>query len=232
MENKSWPWNRRSFVTLTYAEVPLTSDFLPTLEKNDLQKFFKRCRKDGYTFRYAAVGEYGEKTHRPHYHALIWGPDIAECNKMVQKHWALGHTLTVAIESGAMCYVGKYILKATEWAPKVKGGSKLQAPFLLSSRRPPIGWDGLQTMGEAYVDGPFKEQLEFDGDISLVYRSSGRWWGIPPRDAKIIREAAGVPTKASERPPKPNREETDDEKQRAESFIRKNKALRKLRATF
>lgn len=64
------------FVTLTYNTqcVPITPNGYMTLDKEDLQKFFKRLRKNtGYEkIKYYAVGEYGEKNQRPHYHAIVF----------------------------------------------------------------------------------------------------------------------------------------------------------------
>lgn len=73
------------FITLTYAP-----EFLPensTLVKSDLQKFFKRLRKNlhGRFIKYFACGEYGTKG-RPHYHAIIFGIDRADV-KIVKKCW-------------------------------------------------------------------------------------------------------------------------------------------------
>lgn len=77
------------FVTLTYNDdwVPNYLDPLDeygdctvgyTLRKKDLQDFFKRLRKafPDRIIRYYASGEYGGKTHRPHYHAVILGIDL------------------------------------------------------------------------------------------------------------------------------------------------------------
>lgn len=74
------------FLTLTYDEehVPLTSFKDPetgvdhptkTLVKKDLQGFIKRLRKrvEPDRIRYFACGEYGSKTQRPHYHAIVFG---------------------------------------------------------------------------------------------------------------------------------------------------------------
>ena len=80
------------FFTLTYNEenVPYNYYYKVTrnghelkkvrsLRKEDVQKFLKRLRiyferKLNYTtkIRYAAVGEYGKTTHRPHYHICVW----------------------------------------------------------------------------------------------------------------------------------------------------------------
>lgn len=59
------------FVSPTYDQ-----EHLPphgSLDKSDLQKFFKRLRKKGVNFRYFACGEYGEKKGRPHYHIVMFG---------------------------------------------------------------------------------------------------------------------------------------------------------------
>ena len=73
------------FITLTYDEEhvprtyypdPETGEAFPalTLRKRDFQLFMKRLRKQtGQELRYFAAGEYGSKTMRPHYHAIIFG---------------------------------------------------------------------------------------------------------------------------------------------------------------
>lgn len=63
--------DRNCFITPTYDP-----EHLPphgTLNKSDLQKFFRRLRKTGLKFRYFACGEYGEKKGRPHYHVVMFG---------------------------------------------------------------------------------------------------------------------------------------------------------------
>lgn len=65
-----------SFITLTYdnISVPMTANGFMTLVKRDLQLFFKKLRKytGCQTIKYYAVGEYGGKTMRPHYHLIIF----------------------------------------------------------------------------------------------------------------------------------------------------------------
>lgn len=70
-----------SFLTLTYNDEHLPLDY--GLHKEDLQKFFKRLRinlKREYheyapKIKYYACGEYGDKTMRPHFHAVVYGLD-------------------------------------------------------------------------------------------------------------------------------------------------------------
>lgn len=40
-------------------------------EFSDVQKLFKRLRRQGYKFRYSFVSEYGSLRHRPHYHGIF-----------------------------------------------------------------------------------------------------------------------------------------------------------------
>lgn len=99
--------DKTAFVTLTYDDDHLPID--EGLHKKDLQKFFKRLRKYGLTFRYYAVGEYGEKEQkyydpadsdlielgkinphgRPHYHVLFFGETFQsdEHFELLKKAW-------------------------------------------------------------------------------------------------------------------------------------------------
>ena len=79
------------FVTLTYDEDHIPSNH--SLKKSDLQKWFKRVRKEiePKKIRYFACGEYGDKTQRPHYHAIIFGLSLRADDKMVmQSKWPMG----------------------------------------------------------------------------------------------------------------------------------------------
>ena len=64
------------FITLTYNNENLPKG--KTLDHEDVKLFFKRLRRKierrtGKRIRYFICGEYGPKTKRPHYHAIIFG---------------------------------------------------------------------------------------------------------------------------------------------------------------
>lgn len=61
------------FLTLTYDDAHLPKD--NSLDPRALQLFFKRLRFSiaPHKIRYFAVGEYGDRTARPHYHAAVFG---------------------------------------------------------------------------------------------------------------------------------------------------------------
>lgn len=76
------------FVTLTYDDetVPVsyyvddsTGEYFKsaTLRKRHFQLFMKRLRRNtGQKIRFFACGEYGDRTARPHYHAILFGLDL------------------------------------------------------------------------------------------------------------------------------------------------------------
>jgi hypothetical protein len=64
---------KSSFITLTYDEHNHPED--GSLSIPEIQKFIKRLRKriSPRRIRYYAVGEYGDRSWRPHYHLAIYG---------------------------------------------------------------------------------------------------------------------------------------------------------------
>ena len=93
------------FVTLTYedAKLPLQKNddgmLTPTVEKRDIQTFLKRLRKKfpSSGIRYYLTAEYGPKTHRPHYHAIIFNLPFTEASNQIKltdiliETWQNGH---------------------------------------------------------------------------------------------------------------------------------------------
>lgn len=78
------------------------------LDKKDLQKFFKRLRKyHDQKIKYYAVGEYGTKFHRPHYHVILFN-STAEA---VCKSWTLGQVHIGQLTPASCGYTLKYISK-------------------------------------------------------------------------------------------------------------------------
>lgn len=106
------------FVTLTYDtdHVPISKNGFMTLDKTDLQKFFKRLRKlcPKICLKYYAVGEYGTNNKRPHYHAIVFNvPD----SSIYSKAWTLnsfqiGTVHVGQVTSDSVAYTMKYIDKA------------------------------------------------------------------------------------------------------------------------
>ena len=104
------------FVTLTMRDEHLTwtNQGNPTLCKRDLQLFFKNLEKHenlsylSKKIKYYAVGEYGSRTKRPHYHIILF--NVLDAN-MVHDVWGWGHTMSPNLSNGGTNYVLKYLQK-------------------------------------------------------------------------------------------------------------------------
>lgn len=150
-----------TFTTLTYEDEKLP----PTLRKRDLQLFIKRLRKGRKTnrVRFFACGEYGERTHRPHYHAILYGLSAAHDAAAIDNAWGLGITKTVAVTPAAIAYTAGYTAKKIGDAmradvekermdPETGELYDWQPPFLQMSRRPGIGGEARQKYTESWRD--------------------------------------------------------------------------------
>lgn len=154
MYHESTCHKQNSFLTLTYRDPAPES-----IDARHLQLFFKRMRKL-YALRYFACGEYGEQTHRPHYHAIVFGQDFLGgaarindelyYNARVEKLWGHGQVIIAAANQATMAYVAGYVNK--------KAGDP--DTFNLMSRRPAIGrqyldkyHDDLSRIQAAVIDG-------------------------------------------------------------------------------
>lgn len=141
-----------SFLTLTYGP-----DNLPpggTLVPSDFKNFLKRFRRniEPLKVRFYGVGEYGERTSRPHYHATLFGVgDWA--SERVSKAWRdpqtrepIGHVLVAPFSRLTAQYVAGYVMKkmTAKDDPRLNGR---HPEFPRMSNRPGLaaGW------ADAYV---------------------------------------------------------------------------------
>lgn len=130
------------FVTLTYDDDHLpVNDFVDpvtgeigktaTLDKRDMQLFFKRLRRacdyrgDENKLRYFMCGEYGSQTYRPHYHAIIFGLRLDDLSlykknalgqnlynsEFLQQLWPYGYVVIGEVTWETCAYTARYILK-------------------------------------------------------------------------------------------------------------------------
>lgn len=82
-EKQADPLSPASFITLTCDDAHLPQVFPGgKLYHKPWQDFAKRLRKKIGPFRFLMCGEYGETSHRPHYHAIIYGHDLRDRSKV------------------------------------------------------------------------------------------------------------------------------------------------------
>lgn len=112
------------FLTLTYSDEHLPADY--SVDVREFQLFMKRLRfQKGNGIRFFHCGEYGSKTFRPHYHAILFGCDISDLKRHkqnsqgdylyrseeIEKLWTKGHVLIGAVTTQSAAYVARYVLK-------------------------------------------------------------------------------------------------------------------------
>lgn len=193
------------FVTLTYDDSCLHFEqcfsdgkfygFHPVVNKQDVQKFFKRLREhfkpfmsEGEKISYFLVSEYGPTTYRPHYHFIIFNlpklSSVSEVNDYkiktsIQKIWHNGFVVVDKCNENRIAYCTKYMSCQTV-LPKY-----LPKPFRLISKG--IGrsylskidrlkWHKLG-LNNYYPDGNYKKKLPryykdkiFSDDEKLMIR--------------------------------------------------------------
>lgn len=206
-ENKEW--SRSCFLTLTVApdpreywrkychdkeldpniyRFPLKNDGdIPSavrVSRRDLQLFFKRMRKHGATFKYYAVGEYGEASARAHYHVLLFGLDVRD-RALIERAWCFGIVDIGRIEPASLRYVTGYVMKAPLGRLRLHAERTLQyPPFSVMSRglgakgsvarRHTILTQGVVRVGSVAVTPPRYYLRKLDDDSKKAYLLSRR----------------------------------------------------------
>lgn len=147
------------FVTLTYSPEYLPPDL--SIHKRDLQLFLKRFRRavEPRRIRYYACGEYGEHTHRPHYHAILFGASEAD-SETVNYCWGLGMTHVGTFSQHSAQYVAGYVTKKF-----IKKGDGVEKEFSLMSRKPGLGYPALADVVRLLDNPQFQEFLRIKGDV-------------------------------------------------------------------
>lgn len=120
--HESTLWEKNAFLTLTYSDQHLP--WHGGLEYKHLVLFWKRLRKQIGKLRYYAVGEYGDKTQRPHYHACIFGHDFTDdriilrdtphllwTSPALQAAWGLGNVSVGTLNFATARYTAQYVVK-------------------------------------------------------------------------------------------------------------------------
>ena len=156
------------FVTLTYNDAHLVfNNKDPILHYPDVQKYFKRLRKAAGPFRFYAVGEYGEKSQRPHYHFALFGArpahleHLADCWSDDLGPMGIVHVGNLTFDSAA--YIAGYVTKKMTCVddPRLEGRPPEMCRM---SRRPGIG--ALYTEKIAEQLGPHLDKyLDSHGDV-------------------------------------------------------------------
>lgn len=118
------------FVTITYDNENISTSY--EVDKQDVQLFIKRLRKaTPQKIRYYLVAEYGSRTFRPHYHAIMFDVDdnLPKAAEMIRNAWGKGNVLVGSVTPASIHYTTKYVINKYETV-----GLDLKPPFALISK--------------------------------------------------------------------------------------------------
>lgn len=175
------------FITLTYDDenLPRLEDGRGILVPKDAQDFLKRLRKHyaPARFRFFCVGEYGDKSERPHYHMVLFnypactrvggskfdksGHCCATCDVILDK-WGLGHVHIGTLTAQSAGYVARYTTKKMTAADDMR--LKGRPPeFARMSLKPGIGADFMHEVASTILQYSLYENDEEDVPNSLAH---------------------------------------------------------------
>lgn len=206
-----------SFLTLTYSDDHLPENY--SVSVREMQLFMKRLRFELQTkIRFFAVGEYGEQTLRPHYHALIFGYDFRLDRKFYKdsdaggrlykseqlaKVWSFGEHLVGDVTYKSAAYCTRYAMKKIcgdlapvhylRTHPKTNLVVQVEPEFAVRSMRPGLGAEWLKKYQSDVFPSDF---LVVDGRQHVVPRYYlQKLTEEEQNKTKRIRKRKAVPTK-------------------------------------
>lgn len=168
-----------SFVTLTYDE-----DHVPDeLDPKVLQDWLKRFRFNIGKVRFFGVGEYGERTFRPHFHVALFGYDrrdfalnrysLAVDGSDLKKSWEFGNVHVGELTLKSAAYVAGYTVKKMTRDDDIRLGGK-HPEFARMSLRPGIGFPAISSLAEALSSDAGRQFIAHTGDVPSVLQNGGR----------------------------------------------------------
>lgn len=170
-----------AFVTCTYED-----DSVASLSVADMQGFIKRLRArfnyanhaiGGAKFRFFGVGEYGDKSERPHYHYALFNfpscrfgrstysrrrVDCCGACDMVRDAWGRGFVYLGNVENKSAGYISGYVTKKMTRTDDPRLGNR-HPEFARMSLRPGIGADAMFDVAHTLLN--FQNTLDTMADV-------------------------------------------------------------------
>lgn len=207
--------SENAFITLTYDDSHLPENgSLEPYAASYVRKWFKNFRdlyrhETGRNLRFYLVGEYGDKSFRPHYHLIVFGYppcanpyrkkwlrkrkkgcDCVPCAR-VSRSWARGFTDVAEVTLHSSQYVAGYVTKKmtkkddTRLAGRYPEHSKM-------STKPGIGASALPFIIDSLLDSETGELFLENGDVPATLPINGREFPLGRYLKNKLRLAVGV----------------------------------------
>lgn len=201
MHEYSW------FVTLTYSAEHIPGD--GSLSPRDMQLFLKRLRRllEPVRIRFYGVGEYGDKSNRPHYHLVLFGVPFAAvsahfenyskrewrgCKCLICAAWGRGIVHIGDVTADSASYVVSYTLKGMTKVD-AEGLNGRHPEFARMSLRPEgIGAPAVRSLVKGLLNESTGELHLASGDVPSVVRREKSKWPLGRYLRAKMREALGM----------------------------------------
>lgn len=186
-------------MTFTYNEkaLPLAqnTDYVPTLRKKAFLQWVKNRQKQIGPFRYYAVGEYGDRYGRPHYHMALFPTGDSQVLAL-RNAWRKDYGFTDEIELNTKLarYLAKYTTKKLTSFDDFRLEENQEPEFRASSKRPPLGQDFVERVIARYQTGQGRRLIQKRGDIDRTFKIERITYPIPDWALTEIRKGLGIPT--------------------------------------
>lgn len=175
------------FVTLTYSpeHLPPGGEVVP----RHLALFLKKLRKDltPVQVRFFGVGEYGDRTFRPHYHCILFGVDD---RKAVARAWGLGHVHCLDVTVELVRYICGYVVKKMTCKDDVRLGGR-HPEFCRMSLKPGIGAGAAEEIARHVNTEAGAAAYAESGDVPSQVRWQRKKWPLGRYLRSKIRAASG-----------------------------------------
>lgn len=190
MALESWTHDDNCFVTLTYNE-----DHIPksnSVDPDETRKWLYRLRQaHPGKFRYFLVGEYGDQSQRPHYHACLFGVSMF-ASALIEKTWAKGFVQVAEFNPATAAYVAKYVIKRMTQRddPRLAGR---HPEFARMSNRPGLGAPAMEILANQLHSTAGLNEIEKMGDVPHQLRVGKQLIPIGRYLRSRLRKEMGMP---------------------------------------
>lgn len=195
-----------SFVTLTYAPENIPEG--GTLDPQHYRDWLKKLRHLTKV-RYYLVGEYGDESQRPHYHAALFGyPPCVHGRPITHKQctcstcepiartWGLGLTYNAELTWESAQYVSQYVTKkmTKKDDPRLHGR---HPEFARQSLKPGLGALSLDKIIDVIESTYGAEELDETGDVPSILQHGKKKFPLGRYLRSKLREKYGFAEKTT-----------------------------------